>query len=271
MRIDDHKELHEFVQLHPSFSIAFQRFLDHVDAPTLPKLLALTPPGAALAVEAMREAQYQPASIQVACSSARVFFRRLVAKGLVPSNPLSEIRVKGGQNIPVWNVLQASEIEKLVEAPTGRHRLRDRAVILALVEHGFRASELCAIRWEQVIKEPDGRLVATVLGKGKKEARMRLKPRTVEAALAWSKSTRSSRPFIPMELDGTPLDRFEVHAIITTWAKSIGSKVTPHGVRATFISDVISRKGIETARKLARHASIGTTVRYSRWEVLDDE
>jgi type 1 fimbriae regulatory protein FimB/type 1 fimbriae regulatory protein FimE len=48
--------------------------------------------------------------------------------------------------------LTAAEIEALVAAAggVGRHRIRDRALILVAYRHGLRVSELVALRWDQV-------------------------------------------------------------------------------------------------------------------------
>lgn len=48
--------------------------------------------------------------------------------------------------------LTDSEIERLIKAATqnGRQGLRDGAIVLIMFRHGLRASELTALRWEQV-------------------------------------------------------------------------------------------------------------------------
>ena len=48
--------------------------------------------------------------------------------------------------------LTESEVERLMKAAakTGRHRHRDSTLILVTYRHGFRVSELTALRWDQV-------------------------------------------------------------------------------------------------------------------------
>jgi type 1 fimbriae regulatory protein FimB/type 1 fimbriae regulatory protein FimE len=47
--------------------------------------------------------------------------------------------------------LTETEIEKLIEAAkTNRHGHRDSTMILVAYRHGFRASELCELRWDDI-------------------------------------------------------------------------------------------------------------------------
>src|SRR5947207_207341 len=49
--------------------------------------------------------------------------------------------------------LTPKEVERLIEAakkPTRRYALRDATIILVAYRHGLRASELCALRWDQI-------------------------------------------------------------------------------------------------------------------------
>src|SRR3979490_649613 len=51
----------------------------------------------------------------------------------------------------VREYLTEKEIERLMKAAGGnRHGHRDSTMILLAFRHGLRASELCALRWEQV-------------------------------------------------------------------------------------------------------------------------
>ncbi len=47
--------------------------------------------------------------------------------------------------------LLSDEVEALMKAASqvGRHRLRDRTLILVIYRHGLRVSEVIAMRWDQ--------------------------------------------------------------------------------------------------------------------------
>lgn len=48
--------------------------------------------------------------------------------------------------------LEDEEVERLIKSAgkTGRHRLRDPLMIRMAAKHGYRASELCALKWVQI-------------------------------------------------------------------------------------------------------------------------
>jgi type 1 fimbriae regulatory protein FimE len=52
----------------------------------------------------------------------------------------------------VRDYLRPDEVDAMVQAArkSGRHRVRDAAIILRLFRHGLRTAELVALRWQQV-------------------------------------------------------------------------------------------------------------------------
>jgi site-specific recombinase XerD len=169
-----------------------------------------------------------------------------------------------------WNVLRQGDAARLlehIESP------RDRAVLLALLFQGWRASELAAMTWACVKQEVvEGQLtwVAEWYSKRHKHRLQGLQPIVLESALGVCQRQQPTDPFIAY--DGTtPLSRFDVYNIVQKYTKQAGFKVSPHGLRATYISSVIQRKGIEAARQLVGHEDIKTTQRYSRWKIDRDD
>lgn len=234
--------------------------------------------------EAAAAEKFSRASIKAAVVTAKSVWRRLRLDKRVRTNPFEAVRFRVGNNVPEGNVLQPGELAKLLAAmdewTSGRTREAQRmkllhAVVSMLALHGLRVSELCNLTLGQVHVDREA-WVIEFAGKGAKLARMRLKPEAVNSVRRWRKAAAAvdepTSPLVPY-LDGrTKLDRLDVNRWVKQLTKAhLGHVVTPHGLRATFVSDVIGRKGIEAARKLARHSNITTTQRYSRWEVLDDE
>jgi integrase len=196
---------------------------------------------------------------------------------VIPKNPLDGVRVQMKKEIPLWNVLHEGQEEKMIKAAVNG---RDRAVLLALLQHGPRASELAAWTWADV-RDEGGRFTITWIGKNRKPLVKRLKTRTVDAAREWCATLGIEAlpgmkiPLIPTRGHGInapihALDRWEIWSIVTSTAKAAKLKVTPHGLRATYISRLIKEQGIEAARQAVGHDDIDTTQRYSRWAVLDD-
>ena len=267
-----HPEGALFLSTLPNHGGPIKRFLKASGVQTWEELVGLTRPRAAQARDSLMES-YKPASVQHAVSAARSLMRFFADRGKVEVNVMADLKTKGTSQVPLWNVLQVGEEEKILAAVRGAHRKRDRAVLLMLIDHGLRASELCKLRWSDLFREPTGRYVMTTVGKSGKPFRMRLSERSVAAALEWSGQAHGAKDLFVFRGDVAlaSLTRQDVWAIVRRWAKAIGSRVTPHGLRATFISRTLARTGdMEKTRRLARHESAATTGRYARWEVLDD-
>ncbi len=232
---------------------------------------------------------YSKKTLAMAFVLGKSLRRHLRLKDLVESNCFDAVKVRVGNNVPEANVLQPGELEKLLEvlkvvhedgAPFYTRRpfaLQWRAVILMLGRHGLRIHELAKLTVDDVRQDGEGgKWVATFKGKGNRLARMALSNDAVLACQAWRRfvvrRTGGTLHWFCPSSTGGQLSRITVaHVLGDLTQEVLGHRVTPHGFRATFISGVIAKHGIEAARKLARHSSLSTTQRYSRWEILDTE
>ncbi len=208
--------------------------------------------------------QYRQGTVQLTKVGAKGFY-----KNRKPVNPFRD--VVGGKisEMPDWNVLQPGEAETLYN---GVKSPRDKAILIALSRQGWRVSELCSLKWRAFSTDHVGDVVVSFVGKGNKPARQGVQPEVVAAAKSWAQGrTKDDDQFIAKDRRGGRLTRFDVTAVLKRCSQKLGRRITPHGLRATYISDVIQRKGIEAARQLARHRSITTTQRYSRWEIIKDD
>ncbi len=214
------------------------------------------------------EKDYAPSTVSQTLVVARQFYKALAIDEPELKNPLADVSVPVPANSPEWNVLHEGDTKKLlkeIEDP------RERAVILTLVLQGWRVSEFCRMTWGNVRAKGD-RYVVEWRAKGKKLRVQGLQPAVLGAAqeLAGEKPTPKA-PFIARDEFGRPYDRHRVYKIVRKYAAAAGFRLTPHGLRATYVSSVIDRKGIEAARQLAGHQSIATTQKYSRWKVERDD
>lgn len=189
------------------------------------------------------------------------------------ADPFQRVKVAVPDNVPDWNVLQAGELRLLADKlDDGTSRL-ERAVVIALGKQGWREHVLCDLKWSDVHQDEKG-WYAQFKTKRKKLRRQRIHSEVMAAVKTWCEGggkRTPERPFIPWH-DNSPLTRMRIYRIVTRACKKfLGRHVTPHGLRATFISDAIQRKGIEFARQQAGQEDIKTTQRYSRWVVVEDE
>lgn len=218
---------------------------------------------------------FKPATVRLSFTIAKRVWKQCQVMGKLADEapyPFRHLRIKMGgarANVPEWNVLQHDEVLKL-ELALKQHPM-ELAIFRALVLSGLRASELCALRWENLRVEGE-HTSATFIGKGGKLAHVQMHPKVLEAAGQWYGKTGGPArvgPFIALDRGkGTPLTRQRLNHLIVRWTKRVvGHKVTPHGLRATYISRAIEQFGIEKASKLARHSDIKMTQRYGRWSL----
>jgi type 1 fimbriae regulatory protein FimE len=68
------------------------------------------------------------------------------------SSPLPGPPRKKRHDTSVRDYLRPDEVDAMVQAArtSGRHRVRDAAIILLMFRHGLRTAELVALRWQQV-------------------------------------------------------------------------------------------------------------------------
>jgi site-specific recombinase XerD len=141
--------------------------------------------------------------------------------------------------------------------------LRDRAIILTLVDTGMRASELCNLR----IYDADLRNhQITVQGKGKKERIVAISPRT--AQLLWR--YRSSRPDAKptAHLFVVRYDRPFNRTVLGRLLKRIGKRagvlnVHPHRFRHTFAIAFLRNGGnVYVLQRMLGHSSLDMVKRY---------
>lgn len=164
--------------------------------------------------------------------------------------------------------------------------LRDRALFYLLADTGLRVSEACSLTVGQVDFD-EFELFA--VGKGSKEARIRISPRAL-ARLQNYLNIREILHDTPPSPAAAPLfarhDRragkqlrpISSRAVQQVVDRRVGQilgqqhlyKITPHSFRHYFVTTVLRATGgdVEVAKKLARHADISTTMRYAH---LSDE
>lgn len=76
--------------------------------------------------------------------------RSFSAKSTRQGPPVPPMKLK--RDGSVRDYLRPNEVDAMVQAirKSGRHRVRDAAIILLLFRHGLRTAELVALRWQQV-------------------------------------------------------------------------------------------------------------------------
>jgi integrase len=190
---------------------------------------------------------------------------------------------KGGETEPPQNILRKvptrpknadvrsreyltiDEVEALMKAAgnTGRHRHRDRVLILMMFRHGLRVTEAVHLRWDQVDFK-SGQIHINRLKNGR-PATHYLEGDEMRA-LRKLKRDNPVNPFMFITERGGPLTRSTVNKFISRAGKvaKIEFPVHPHMLRHA-CGYYLANKGVETRviQDLLGHVSITHTVRYT--------
>jgi integrase/recombinase XerC len=214
--------------------------------------------------------QCKKTSIARKLSSIRSFFRFLVRKGFLNTNPAETVLTpKREQHVP--NYLPVDETFRLLDSITGNSVLacRNRAILETLYSTGMRVGELVGLDLGDV---DFGKGLIRVLGKGNKE---RMAP-VGETALGRirdymerrSEDTGFCADATPLFLNrlGGRLSARSVGRLIDKVNRQLGlmRPVSPHGLRHTFATHMLDAGAdLRMVQELLGHASLSTTQRYT--------
>ena len=205
-----------------------------------------------------------PVSVVRKLAAVRSFYRFLVRRGVVASNPARELRGPRPTRKLV-NFLPADEAAALVEAEAlgGAARARDVAILELLYATGLRVSELAGLDVESIDRDAQ---TVRVFGKGRKE---RIVPYGVPAARALDaylgREARGQGPVFKNARGG----RLGVRSIRALVARAAGAagvtrRVSPHTLRHSFATHLLDRGAdLRMIQELLGHSRLSTTQRYT--------
>lgn len=180
--------------------------------------------------------------------------------GVIPENvgiPLKSPRVKDTLN---ERILSETEVMNMIALETDE---RNRLILRLLYAGGLRVSELCALKWKDLINRHRSGQV-TVFGKGGK-TRTVLLPENIWLELCqWQGQGKSQDPVFPSR-QGGHLDRTQVYRIVKAAAHRAGieANVSPHWLRHAHASHSLDRGApLHLVQATLGHSSVATTERY---------
>ena len=162
--------------------------------------------------------------------------------------------------------LSKAEFERFV-AVARVHSSNALAIVLLLGLYGLRVSEVCDLQIEQ-LDHDHGQAVLRVAGKGRaaNETSMFPIPHDVRQALLNAAAGRDGGPLL-LKVSGRAYVRQEIAALLRTLCHRAGivTRLTPHGLRATFITLALNDgAALRDVQDAARHADPRTTRLYDR-------
>jgi site-specific recombinase XerD len=162
--------------------------------------------------------------------------------------------------------LSKAEFERFVSAAR-EHSPNALATVLLLGLYGLRVSEVCTLQIEQ-LDWNHGQPVLRVAGKGRaaNETSTFPVPHDVRQALQHAAGTRASGPLL-LKRSARPYVRQEIAVLLRTLCQraQVQTRLTPHGLRATFITLALNDgAALRDVQDAARQADPRTTRLYDR-------
>jgi integrase/recombinase XerC len=211
-------------------------------------------------------------------SACRSFFKYLVREGMAAENPFDLISTpKLPKKLP--NFLYLEEMKKMLDQPDAKtpFGLRDRAILELLYSSGMRVSEVVLLNVGDVDLEGGE---VRVFGKGSKE-RVVLIGSHAKAAIreyvdkgraemgrggGISRRGQKATGALFLGSRGTRITSRSIERMIVKYARAtgIGKKITPHTIRHTFATHMLSGGAdLKIVQELLGHASLSTTQVYT--------
>lgn len=186
------------------------------------------------------------------------FFGWLTNEGLISRNPCSNLGAIR-QEKKVRKPYSAVEIQKMIDACTC---IRDKAIILFLLNTGCRVSEMCSLK----VGEIDTRSKECIVyGKGRKERTVFFNDLTAWALDEYLEE-RHAKPdeALFVGLNGRGMQPGGIRVMLNRIEKRSGvENVHPHRFRRTLATEMINRNvAIQDVAAILGHERIDTTMKY---------
>lgn len=220
---------------------------------------------------------------------ARRLLAEAVLRGDLPANPAADVKgFKSGDNETPHTALSRIQAREMLAAidRTRPDGLRDYALIMLLLRTGLRRSEASALDIGDIKKE-QGHQVATVRhGKGDKRRKAKLPVDVHRAITEYLAGTGRGKVGAAAPLfvrfrsgpggQARPVEQRlgekGIEGIVKGRAAVIGVELTPHGLRASFVTLALEGgASLHQVQYAAGHADPRTTERYQKRKLnLDD-
>jgi len=219
----------------------------------------------------LRDRNYCKSTVARKLATLRSFYKFLLRRGSVPSNPVAGIRTpKQDKRLP--KALSVEDVERLLNNcdTTTLLGARDRAILETLYSTGIRVSELVALNVGDIDLNSN---VIHVRGKGKKERVIPIGPGAVQAILHYMDMRRQA--FSAGEHDAEALfvnkhgQRLSTRSVRRKLDKylleaGLDLSISPHTLRHSFATHMLQRGAdLRSLQQMLGHQSLSTTQIYT--------
>ncbi len=223
-------------------------------------------------LSALNERQYSKSTLARKLATLRSFYKFLVKRGRVASNPVTPIRTpKQDKKLPKF--LEYDEVKRLLESVPTDNWLgaRDKAILESLYSTGMRVSELVSLNMDDVDFLGE---VVHIRGKGKKERITPIGTSALQAIQSYmeyrNKRAQSNSNFHPRILfvnkHGRKLSTRSVRRKMDKYLLSAGLDLasSPHTLRHSFATHMLNNGAdLRGVQELLGHQSLSTTQVYT--------
>ncbi len=220
----------------------------------------------------LNEKQYSKTTIARKLATLRSFYKFLVKRNQISSNPVIAVRTpKQEKKLPRF--LEYEEVKRLLETPPMDSWLgaRDRAILETLYSTGIRVSELVALNMDDIDFLGE---VVHVRGKGKKERIAPIGSSALQVIQHYmefrNKRAQSNSNFDSKVLfvnkHGRRLSTRSVRRKMDKYLKMAGldPAISPHTLRHSFATHMLNNGAdLRSVQELLGHQSLSTTQVYT--------
>lgn len=195
--------------------------------------------------------------------SSRTFLRFLHEEGYISKQISFQMPKIGKKRLPVLSI---EEVQQVVKACT---TIRDRAIILLLIDTGLRLTEACTMNWGDIDLHSGLCLVNN--GKGKKDRSVVIGAITRRTLLKYKMGVSSDDDYPLFQTQhGNRLSPGGLRSVCVRLTERTGIRINPHALRRTFV--VLSLKGgmsLAHVQALMGHKTPTMTLEYA--QLVDDD
>jgi len=220
----------------------------------------------------LNDKQYSKATIARKLATLRSFYKFMVKRNRISSNPVVGIRTpKQEKRLPKF--LEYEDIKRLLETPPADSWLgaRDRAIMETLYSTGMRVSELVAMNLEDIDFLGE---VVHIRGKGKKERICPISSSVLQIIQHYmefrNKRAQHNGNFdgkvLFVNKHGKRLSTRSVRRKMDKYLKMAGldPSISPHTLRHSFATHMLNRGAdLRSVQELLGHQSLSTTQIYT--------
>ena len=255
-----------------SYSRVLKSFLGYTNSIGITDLNDVTPEHARTYLQGLGRKGSKASTVGHALTVLNGMFNQLVGDKALGVNPFATIdQPKMAPTLP--KAVSRETVQKILRqiGPEETHALRDKALILFMLNTGARASEAAGATETAI--DTVGQ-TGKVTGKGAKERMVVMDKETAEAIDAYVQQERgkmknaAATPALFLSRSGKPLDRTAIAKIVKKYADRAGVEVSPHILRHTFATGLL-KGGMDliSLQQLMGHESVTTTANYLKVDI----